>query len=205
MLALLTLNNIKTVLIFAAIAAAIWFFKDYQHQKSENHRQSANIAAIRMQDSLRFASQIYTKKELNEFLAYNRQDLQKFLEENKIKTRNIEKIITQKLAYIDGRKEATDLQPILQAIKNNTKIKVPVIDSTKCLVVKGWVLYDGDSLKLNITSRTFKNRSDVVSYVKRNQWKFLGIKTRLFGRRKTTVIIKDDCGKTETFIIDKKK
>lgn len=202
---LLKLDNLKTYLIVAGIIAAVWFYKDYTYQKSENKRQSENIAQIRKMDSLRFASQTYTKKELDEYLEFSRKDLQKFLDENNVRTRRIERIITQQLEYLDNQTRTTDLQPILDAIKQQRDIAIPVKDSTKCLVVEGWVKFENDSLKLDLDSRKFKNKTDVVSYWERNQWKFLGIKTRLFGRKKATVMIKDECGRSETFVIDKRK
>lgn len=204
-LSLLKFDNLKTYAIVIGIVVAVWFYKDYKFQKEENKRQSNNIAQIRAMDSLRFASQTYTKKELDEYLEYNRKDLQKFLQENKINTRRIEQIITQKLEYSDNQTRTTDLQPILDAIKSQRDIAIPVKDSTKCLIVEGWVKFENDSLKLDLDSRRFKNKSDVISYWERNQWSFLGIKTRLFGRKKATVIIKDECGRSETFVIDKKK
>ncbi|WP_341216948.1 hypothetical protein [uncultured Wocania sp.] len=204
MLNLLNINNLKIYLIVIGIGLAIWFYKDYQHQKAENIRQTENISHIRKYDSLKFASQTYTKKELNEYLEYNRQDLQRFLEENRIRTNRIERIITQSLRYEDKTNNTINLQPILDAINQKREIKVPIIDSTDCLIIKGFVAFDNDTLSLNITERKFKNKSDVVTYWERNQWKLLGIKTRLFGRKKATVIIKDDCGNTETFVIDKK-
>ena len=73
------------------------------------------------------------------------------------------------------------------------------------MVIEGWVRFENDSLKLDLDSRRFKNKSDVVSYWERRQWRFLGIKTRVFGRKKATVIIKDACGRSETFVIDKTK
>lgn len=204
MMSLLNINSLKTYLIVIGIAVAIWFYKDYQFQKQENKRQSENIEQIRKFDSLKFASQTYTKKELKEYLEYNRKDLQDFLEDNRVRTNRIERIITQSLRYNDNTVTTTDLNKVLEAINQKREIKVPVIDSTDCLIIKGFVAFDNDTLSLNITDRKFKNKSDVVSYWERNQWSFLGIKTRLFGKKKATVIIKDDCGNTETFVIDKK-
>lgn len=204
MMSLLNINSLKTYLIVIGIGVAIWFYKDYQFQKQENKRQSENIEQIRKFDSLKFASQTYTKKELKEYLEYNRKDLQDFLEDNRVRTNRIERIITQSLRYNDNTVTTTDLNKVLEAINQKREIKVPVIDSTDCLIIKGFVAFDNDTLSLNITDRKFKNKSDVVSYWERNQWSFLGIKTRLFGKKKATVIIKDDCGNTETFVIDKK-
>lgn len=203
MLKLVSIQNLKTYLIVIAIGVAIWFFKDYQFQKEENKRQSANIEQLRKYDSLKYASQTYTKKELDEYLEYNRKDLQEFLNENRISTRKIEQIITQKLIYNDTVNRKVNLQPILDAIKSQKNLKVPIIDSTNCLIIKGFVVFENDTLSLDITDRKFTNTSDVISYWQRNQWKLLGIKTRLFGRKTATVIIKDACGETQTFVIDK--
>ncbi|TYB78343.1 hypothetical protein [Bizionia myxarmorum] len=205
MLSLLTLNNLKTVLIMVGIGLAIYFYQDYSYQKKENARQTDNLIQIRKQDSLKYAKQVYTKKEIEEYLQYSRQDLQQFLEANKIKINRIEQIITQTLKYTDTTKRTVDLSPVLEAIKSQRNIKIPVIDSTECLIVKGFIIFKNDTLSLDITDRQFKNASDVISYWERRQWKFLGIKTRLFGKKQATVIIKDSCGKTQTFVIDKRK
>lgn len=205
MLSLLSLNNFKSIAIGLAIIAGVWYYKDAEKAKADLKVQTENSAMIRKFDSLKYASVTYSKAELDEYLEYQRKDLQQFLKENKIKTRNIEQIITQKLEYLDNINRKTDLQPILDAISQRKDIKVPIIDSTKCLVVKGFVVFKNDTLSLDITDRQFKNRSDIVSYWEKNQWNFLGIKTRFLGKKSLTVIIKDDCGNTETFIIGKKE
>ena len=205
LLNLFRLENLKAIAIVFLIGLAIWFYKDYQFQKTENVRQTENNKQLRKYDSLKFASQTYTTDELQEFLDFQRKDLKQYLDKNKVSVKRIERIITQKLNYLDTVNRSQNLQPILDAIKNNQNLKVPVIDSTDCLIIRGWVVFENDSLSLNITDRQFTNVTDVVSYWERNQWKLLGIKTRLFGRKKATVIIKDKCGKTRTFLIDKKQ
>lgn len=205
MMKLLSLNNIKTYLIVAGIVGAVILWKDYSYQKAENKRQSNNISQIRKQDSLRFASQYYSKRELEEYINYNRSDLKAFLDEEGVRLRRIERIITQSLKYRDTASRSTDLKPILDAIRENKSFKVPVVDSTACLIVSGYVAFENDTLSLDITDRQFTNKTDVVSYWERNQWKFLGLKTRLFGRKTATVVIKDECGATKTFVIDKRK
>jgi len=205
MAGLLKLENLKVYAIVLALIAAIWFYKDYNFQKSENIRQSENNQMLRRFDSLRFASNTYSKKELEEYLEYNRRDLQEFLKENRIRTKNIEQIISQSLKYRDTISKETNLQPILDAIRENRELKIPVIDSTDCMIISGYVSFEKDTLKLNITDRKFINKSDIIKHWERNQWSFLGIKTRFLGYRKLTVTIKDDCGNTETFVIDKRK
>lgn len=205
LLTLLKLENIKIYLIVFAVIGAVIYYKDAEFQKKENKRQSENIHQIRKLDSFHYASQTYTKKELDEYLEYKRKDLLQFLEENKVQTRRIERIITQELKYRDTLNKNVNLQPVLDAIKNQREIKIPVVDSTDCLIVKGFVAFENDTLSLNITDRQFKNTSDVVTYWERNKWSFLGLwNWRLFGKKKATVIINDDCGNTKTFVIDKK-
>ncbi len=205
MLSILNLNNFKSIAITLAIIVGVWYYKDAEKAKADLKVQAENATMIRKFDSLKFASVTYNKAELDQYLEYQRKDLQQFLKDNKVNTRNIEQIITQKLEYLDNINRKTDLQPILDAIKQRQDVKVPIIDSTSCLIIKGFVVFENDTLSLDITERKFKNRSDVVSHWERNQWSFLGIKTRLFGRKTATVIIKDDCGNTETFVIDKRK
>ncbi len=205
MLTFLTINNIKTYLVVIAAIGVVWLYKDRQIQKAEFERQSENLSNIRKFDSLRYASQTYTKKELQEYLAFQRKDLEAFLDQNRISTRKIERIISQELNFRDTTRNDVDLQPVLEAIKNQKSIKIPVTDSTSCMIIKGYVAFENDTLNLNITDRQFKNKSDVITYWERNQWQFMGIKSRLFGRKKATVIIKDACGKTETIVIDRKK
>ncbi len=204
-LSIITMKRVKTVFIMLAVVGGVWMYKNWQFQKSENKRQTENVSQLRKYDSLRYANQTYSKQELQEYLAYQRADLQDFLKENKVNSRRIEKIITQKLEYYDTLSRKQDLTPILEAIKNKRDARVPVKDSTDCLIIEGWVVFENDSLKLDITNREFKNITDVVSYWERNKWSFLGIKTRLFGRKKATVIIKDKCGISRTIVIDKRK
>jgi hypothetical protein len=207
MIKLLSFENIKLYLIIALSIAAVLFWKDYKHQIAENKRQTENLRMLRKQDSLRFAKQVMTQKELKDYLEYNRKDLKEFIKANNIKERRIRQIISQELKYIDTISKETDLTPILSAIQSKSvePIKVPIKDVSDCLIIEGYVIFENQTLKLNITERKFTNKSDVIAYVERNQWKFIGIKTRFLGKRQLTVKIKDSCGNTETFVIDVKK
>lgn len=201
----LTWTRIKTFLILAAAILVIWFYKDYSYQVSENKRQTENFRQLQQQDSMRYSQMVLTKKELENYLENNNKELLTFLDQNKIDTKKIERIISQKLNYTDTRTNTVNLQPVLDAIKEQKNARIAVTDSTKCMVIKGFVVFKNDTLQLDITDRQFTNSSEVVSYYERRQWKFLGIKTRLFGKKQLTVIIKDDCGRSETLIIDLKK
>lgn len=198
------MDNIKTISIIIAIGFAVWFYKDYENEKRENKRQKENIENLRRYDSLKHASQTYNKDELEEFLDYSRQDLKNFLKEQEIRSKQIKRILTQNISYRDTTINVLDLKPVLDAINQKKEIKIPIIDSSKCLIIKGYIAFKKDTLSLDITERNFTNKSDVISYWKRKKWSFLGIKTRFLGRKEAKIIIKDSCGKTETFIINSK-
>lgn len=71
------INNIKQIGIVLLIIAVVWFYKDYQFQKSENIRQTENASQLRKADSLRFTSQILTSQEIQDYLKYSNPDLEK--------------------------------------------------------------------------------------------------------------------------------
>jgi hypothetical protein len=201
---LLNLQTIKIILTAVFIAAVIWLYKDYQFQKQEVVRLEQNAIELLKKDSLRFAEQTYTKSELKKYLEYNRQDLEQYLKAQKIALRNVQKIITQQLKFKDTTVVETNLQPILDAINNKTPLTVPITDVSECLTIKGSVIFKNDSLSLQITDREFNNTSDIIQHTQRHQWKFLFIKSRFLGKRYTEVTIKDKCGSSQTFIINKK-
>lgn len=199
---LLGISNLKTYLIIAGVSIAIWFYKDYKYVKAEKERIESNISSIRKSDSLRYSEQILSRKEFKEELEYNNKELLEFIKSERIRMNRIERVITQKLSYEDKQERSVNLQPILEAIKEQRSLKVPVIDSTECLIVSGFVTFDNDTLSLDINNRKFTNKTEVISYWERNQWKFLGIKTRLFGKKEITVTIKDACGETITEVVN---
>ncbi len=188
-----------------AIGIAIWFYKDWQFQKSENVRQTENASQLRKSDSLRFTSQNLTSQEIKEYLQYSNPDLAKKLKADNINYNRIESIVSQSLKYRDKESRTTDITKIVDAVKNNIPTSTPIIDSTKCLTIKGFVRYENDSLKLSITERIFNNKTDAVAYWQRRQWNFLGIKTRLLGKKEFTAVNYSDCGESTVMKIEKKK
>ncbi len=200
---MITLQNIKTIIIVALIGVAIWFFKDYQFQRAENQRQSENNRQIRIADSLKFSSQILNKMELADYLTYQNKGLKTNLEKNNIKLNRIESILSQSFRYQDDTLRASDISNIVSAVRNNIPAKQPFSDKTNCLQVDGFVSYEKDSMKVNITSRTFNNKYDAVAYWERRQWSLLGIKTRFLGKKQMTAKVFDQCGNTITTEIKK--
>ncbi|TDW48835.1 hypothetical protein EV144_103352 [Flavobacterium sp. 270] len=67
------------------------------------------------------------------------------------------------------------------------------------------ISFENDTLKWQVLDCQFKNKSDAVAYWERKQWKFLGIKSRLFGKIELTSKTFDNCGESRILRIEKKK
>ncbi|MBF4484442.1 hypothetical protein [Flavobacterium sp. CSZ] len=198
-------DNIKLVLIIVLVVAVVWFYKDYTFQKSENLRQTENATQLRKSEMLLFATQILNEKEMNEYLKYQNSDLKKKLDNAGIKASRIESIVSNSYKYQDTTKRETDLSGIVEAVRNNTPTSQEVIDTLNCWTTKGIISYENNKLKWRVLDRQFNNKSDGVLYWERRQWKFLGIKTRLFGKKEFTSKNFDDCGESRIMKIEKKK
>lgn len=181
----LILKNIKLILTALLIVAVIWFYKDWQFQKSENIRQTENAQQMRRADSLKFTSQILTSREMTDYLEYQNKDLQSKLKAAGIKTNSIKEIVSTNYVYKDT------------TFKSFTG---KFTDTSNCLVIKGEVLPNGS---VNITDREFKNKTDAVAYYQRREWKFLGIKTRFLGKKEITAKVYDKCGNSEIIKVEK--
>jgi hypothetical protein len=201
----LLLKNIRIIFIVLLIAAAIWIYKDWRFQIAENIRQTENNSQQRKYDSLRFTSQSLTKDEIKEYLQYQNPDLQKKLENSNIKLNRIESIVSNIYKFKDTAKQETDVTGLVAAIKNSIPKSQSWTDSTKCLTTKGTVSFDGQKLKVIVSDREFKNKSDGVAYWQRKEWKLLGIKTRFLGKKEFTAKQFDECGESKIMKIEKKK
>lgn len=183
----LLIKNIRLIFIVGLCIGIVWMYKDYQHQKSENIRQTENISQLRKADSLRFCAQIMTADELKQYLEYQNTDLKNQLLKAGIKENRIKEIVSTKYQFKDTliKKYAVG----------------PFVDSSKCLVIRGYV----DSSGVVIKDRQFKNKMDAVAYWQRREWKFLGIKTRWLGRKEMTAKVFDECGESRVIRIEKQK
>lgn len=199
------IQNIRTILIIAGIVIAVWFYKDYQHQVSENKRQSENMHQTRIADSLRFSTQNLSSDEIKEYLEYQNSELKNKLAKEGIKLNRIESIVSQTFKYRDTTKKETDITGLVAAIKNSIPKSQEWIDTTKCQMIKGSVSFDGQKLKVIVNDRQFNNKSDAVAYWERRQWNFLGIKTRFLGKKQFTSKVFDECGESQIMRIEKKK
>jgi mRNA-degrading endonuclease HigB of HigAB toxin-antitoxin module len=181
----LILKNIKLLGIAALIVCCVWFYKDYQHQKSENLRQTENVVQLRKADSLRFCVQKMTADEMKRYFEFQNKQLLDQLTKAGIKTNRIKEIVSVKYNYKDTLVKKYPVGPF--------------VDSSQCLVIRGYV----DSSGVIIQNRQFKNKMDAVAYWQRRQWSFLGIKTRFLGKKEMTAKVFDDCGESRVIKIEK--
>jgi hypothetical protein len=199
------IQTIRTIFIISGIVLAIWFYKDWQFQTAENKKQSENMHQLRVADSTHYAQQLLSKDEISEYLKYQNKDLKNKLESNNIKLNRIESIVSQSYKYRDTTKRETDLSGLVDAIRKNIPTTQEVIDTTKCMTIKGIVSFENNKLKFTVTDRQFNNKSNAVAYWERRQWNFLGIKTRLLGKKQFTSKVFDECGESQIMRIEKKK
>lgn len=174
------IKNIKLLLLVALCITVVWFYKDYQYQKSENIRQTENNRQLRTADSLRFSTQILNATELKEYFEYQNKDLKNKIAKAGIKESRVKEVISSNYYYRDSIQKKY--------------YSGEFVDSTKCMTIKGSV----DSLGVvTIKDRQFKNKMDAVAHEERRQWKFLFIKSRILGKRQITATIFDDCGSSQ--------
>lgn len=205
MQASLIIQNLKTIGLVLIALAVVWFYKDYTFQKSENLRQAENANQLRKSETLLFTTQILNEKEMNDYLKYQNSDLKKKLDNAGVKESRIESIVSNSYKYQDTTKRETDLSRILEAVRNNTPTSQEVVDTLNCWTTKGIISYENNKLNWRVLDRQFNNKSDGVLYWERRQWKFLGIKTRLFGKKEFTSQNFNDCGESRIMKIEKKK
>jgi len=202
----MVLSNLRIVVIAALVGLAIWFFKDWRYQIRENERLSENASSARRSDSLHYNSQLMNEREIREYLEFDNKRLKKDLENEGVKLRRIERIISNRQTYEDKRLNTIQAKGLVLAVQELRPYSVPVVDSTDCLVIRGVIRFDGKEIDLDITDRKFNNVSDVVAFWERRQWKFLGVKTRFLGKKQITATVYNSCGEvlSKTLIIDKK-
>lgn len=198
------------VIILILISFGLWvvnLYKDREFQKKEKEIYIENSRQLRRSDSIGQANLILSQSEITEHLRFNNKSLLDKLEKDGIKVNRLESVISQTLKYRDTTKKEKDISKIIEAIKSgrNSSETFETKDTLNCLGIKGKVEYNNDKLKVIINETTFDNQSDNVVYWQRRQWSFLGIKTRILGKKEFTSKSYSNCGQTQTIKIEKKK
>lgn len=201
----LFLKQIKLIGVIVVTAFIVWLWQDRKFQKTEKERQTENASGLRKADSLHYTGQILTQRELNDYLLYQNSDLRNKLDKSGIKTNRVESIVSNNYYYKDTTSQFSDVSPLVKSILEGRPDEQKFQDTTKCLKINGGVVFDGKTLKVKVDDREFKNKSDAVAYWERRQWKFLFIKSRLFGKKEFTAKTFDECGESRIMKIEKKK
>jgi len=199
----LKLNQILIIAIIVFGLVSYELFQEVKFQKSEKIRQLDNYENLRDLDSTNNAVlQFKTKAELQGYINSNK-DLSKLLDKANIKIRKTESIVYVQQKYIDSLSQPHEVTAIIQYIKQDIEATEKWQDSTTCLIIKGNLEYKAGKLNINVTERIWDNKIAIIGGWERHQWSFLGIKTRLFGRKIATVKAVSNCGESETVVLKK--
>ncbi|MBQ0907489.1 hypothetical protein KBJ98_02105 [Flavobacterium sp. F-328] len=199
------LEKIKIAAIVILLVTVSLFYKNWQFEKAEKTRQTANLVSLRKADSLNYATQILNVTELKEYLQYQNSDLKNKLAKSGIKENRITEIIRTNYIYKDTIKQETDVSGLIDAVKKTIPKQQSWSDTNGCLTVKGLVVFDGQKLKVTVQERDLKNNTHAVAYWERKPWTFLGLKSRFLGKKQFTAKVFDECGKTQFLRIEKKQ
>lgn len=192
------IKRFKDVALVVLIILGFALFKDWQLKKSELTRVKENARQELISDSTKFVSQIKTLDEVKDYLEYQNKELKNKLNEAKIKPNKIQTIVHTEYKYKD-----TIINVIKEVIVPKKNFAKRFADSSKCLIVKGFIEYKNDSISVKITNRVFKNNIDAVAYWERKEWKFLFIKSRFLGKKQLTARVFNECGESKVIKIEK--
>jgi len=135
---------------------------------------------------------------LREFKKTSKATNDSLLKALKIKPKQIETIITIHSEY--NNVDTTHIT--LNKVDSTSKTHY-FMESIDCVEIGGIVITEYDSEpELIITNISYTNDIDYIAYWKRRQWKFLGIKTRLFGKKLGELEVSSECGNIELHQID---
>lgn len=208
---MITKTNIQIIVIAILALAALWIFDDWKFNKRENERNTENVRQQNYFDSIKNAVYIYNQRQMDEYIQSNSK-IKEQLRQEKIKSSRVTSIQTRDYIYSNKKKNSIAIvTPAEITIKTDSivskgiPIVVPFTDSTSCLKIKGNIKFENSRIFVEINEREFKNKTTVIGYWERRQWKFLGIKTRFLGKVQATAKIIDECGHSEIITINKKE
>lgn len=197
-------SNIKYVFFAILAAGIIWLAVALEKEKSRNKVLQRNQTEWITENANLISQYGLTLNEMETFLKERLPSIEAKLDSARISPRQVERIVEQKIYYRDTSLKKTDLSPILNAIRENKKIVVPVEDKSPCLIVRGTMEYNGQTLELHIADREFTAINQVVGYWERKKWKLFGfIPLRWFGKKEAKLTIFNSCGESKTIVIDK--
>ncbi len=131
-----------------------------------------------------------------EFKDQKSNKIDSLLHELNIKPKQIESIITIRTTYTNTD---TIFVPLTQTNVNSFEF----IERIDCTEIEGSIITGlTNKPELSITNLSHNDEIDYVAYWKRRQWRLLGIKTRLFGKKLGELKVVSKCGNINVHQID---
>lgn len=204
-LANIKLKHWLIIALVLTILLSLFLWNRLQHQKFETKRQKQNYTELRDLSDKKIATlTLSSKTELKDYINSN-SDLKTLLEkqqkEHRIKLKQLNKIIYQQQIYIDTTATDQNVTEIVKYIKQDIPFEKEWTDSTACLLLKGKLIYNNDSLKNKIVYKKFTNEMLLTGHWQRPQKNWF---TRNFGKRYATSTVTNSCGESKTIVINKK-
>jgi len=183
------------ILIFGTM---IYLFQSRMYFKELAATEKNNVKNYIQFDSLRNLELKLTRGEMKDYINHNSQLIER-LENLNIKPKQVERIITNTIEYRDTSSNEINLDPILNAIKQNKSLKFPFQDKTECLTISGFVSFQEDTLKTVIDNRQYSDTIDLVRSWKRKKILGIGIGKKVFKKD-----IFNNCGTVTVRYVEKK-
>jgi hypothetical protein len=174
------------VLLVAAAGSAVVYQQKYQKQKANRERLEENQAQLLKEK----ANYILIKQSLDEFKATISARVDSVLRADRIKPKQVERIVERHFYYRDTSYVTHVPDPV---VVDNTTI-YPFTDLKDCFTIRGFMELRDAKPAVTITDRKFENSSVDIAYIEREK-KFLGIR---FGRWKGRLKTINQCGATTT-------
>lgn len=205
---LAALLNIKNILIVAVIVAIVWLFTSWKHLGEENVRIKANYENALFEKEQQFTEFKFEKnQELQHYLELSdtqTSGLKEQLKQTNIKLNRITQIVSTSIRSRDTIINTIDLDSLAVKIKSDKSFVIPIEDKTDCFYFKAQFVYENGTSRIEVLDRQYTDTINQVSHWERKQWRFLFIKSRLFGKKVAKVTLFNKCGDVKTITINKK-
>lgn len=177
----------------------IYLFQSRMYFKELAATEKNNVKNYIQFDSLRNLELKLTRDEMRDYITYNKNLMLK-LENLNIKPKQVERIITNTIEYKDTSSNEINLEPILNAIKQNKTAKYPFTDKTKCLTISGYTSFENDTLKTVFNDRKYADTIHFIRIWERK--KILGLRV---GKKQYKNETFNNCGTVTVKYVEKNK